>query len=75
MEVPVVVPRMPRLPRPKLTLVREVPKPKKDKQKRQVPVCESLREHATTQAQRKEKLSAKEKGKVVDMEAEGVQKI
>lgn len=48
MEVPTAVPMAPRSPRPKPTLVRDVPKPKKDKKKNHVPVCKSPRKHATT---------------------------
>jgi len=70
MEVLATVPMTLRSPRPKPMLMREVPKPKKDNQKKLMPVCESPRKHAPTQARRKEKLSAKEKGKVVNLEVE-----
>lgn len=33
-------------------------------------MCESLRKHAATQAQKRDNTSTKEKGKVVDLEAE-----
>ena len=76
MEVPAVVPTALRSPRPKPTPMREVPKPKKDKQEKFFLVCESPRKHDATQAQRKEKPSAKEKGKLVDLEAkEGTEDI
>lgn len=67
-EVPAAVPTAPRSPRPNPTPVKEVPKIKKDKQKKLVPVHESPRKHAATRAQRKENLSTKEKGKAVDLE-------
>jgi len=70
MEVLTIVPTALRLPRPKPTSIREVPGSKKDKKNKPMPVCESPRKHAATQVQRKEKLSVKEKGKVVDLEVE-----
>ena len=76
MEVLEVVPMAPKSPRPKPTPTREVPKPKKDKQKKWMSVHETPRKHAATQAQGKERSSMKEKGKVVDLEAEeGVEDI
>lgn len=61
---------MSRSPTLKPRLVREVPKPKKDKQKKHMPMHESQRKHVATQAQKKEKMSANDKGKVVDLKAE-----
>jgi len=76
MEVPTAVPTASRLPRAKPTPVREVPKLKKYKQNKLVPVHKSTRKHAATEAQRKEKTSSKEKGKVVDLDVEeGVEDI
>lgn len=69
MEAPAPVPTAPRLPRSKYTPVRENSKPKKDKQKRPMPVCESLRKHSTTQAQKKDKQLVKGKEKFIDLEA------
>lgn len=71
-----VVHNAPRFPKPKPTLTREVPKLKKDKQKKTLSVRESLRKNPNTQAQRKENPSTQEKGKVVDLEAkEGIEDI
>ena len=70
MEALAPVPTILRSPRSKPTLVREVPKPKKDKKNKPMPVHKSSRKHAATQAQKKEKLSAKDKVKVVHLEDE-----
>lgn len=67
-EAPTTMPTAPRSPRPKPTLVREAPKPKKDKEKRPMLLHESKRKHSATQAQKKEKQPMKDKGKVVDSE-------
>lgn len=70
METPASMPTTSRSPRLKPTPVRENPKPKKENKKRPILVCESPRKHFSTQAQKKDKLSTKDKGKVVDLEAE-----
>ena len=70
MEVPTAMPKAPRSPRPKPMPKREAPKPKRDKQKKMMPVHESPRKHPNTQAQRKEKKTTQEKGKVVELDAE-----
>lgn len=70
MEAPIVVPMVPRSPRPNPTPIREVPKPKKGKKKKPMLVHGSWRKHATTQAQKKEKERTKDKGKVVYLETE-----
>jgi len=54
MEHPIAVPKELRLPRLKPMPTRVIPKPKKDKQKKLMPVPESLRKHAATQPQRNE---------------------
>lgn len=69
MEASAAVPMAPRSPRPKLTLVREAPKPKKDKQKWPMLVCVSLGKHSTIEVQNKDKHSKMDTGKVVDLEA------
>lgn len=48
-EDPVFLPTALRSPKPKTTLVREVPKTKKEKQKKPMSMHESLRKHAATQ--------------------------
>lgn len=65
-EAPIVVPMALRSPTLKPTLVREVPKRKKEKQKNPMLVRESPRKNDATQAKKKYKSSAKDKGKVVD---------
>lgn len=66
------MPMTPRSPMP----MREASKLRKDKKNRPMPMHKPPRKHVDAQAQRKEKLSAKEKGKVVDIEAkEGAEDI
>jgi len=48
MEVPAVVPMAWRFPRSKPMVMREVPKPKKDKKKKLILVRESSRKHVAT---------------------------